>query len=84
MRRPHQAWSPAVYLYAYGCVETARVIVFNCDEAWRFMKRTLMLPVTDEELVELCRILLDRDQEGALQFLEEHLRGKVNQVLEGG
>lgn len=73
-----------MYLYAYGCVETARVIVFNCDEGWRFMKKTLMLPLTDDELVELCRILLDRDQEGAWQFLEEHLRGKVNQVLEGG
>lgn len=43
-----------------------------------------MLSLADEELLELCRILLDQDQEGALLFLEKHLRGKVNEALEGG
>jgi hypothetical protein len=48
------------------------------------MKKTMMMALTDEQVVELCRVLLDRDEEGALRFLEEHLKDKVNRVLEGG
>jgi len=48
------------------------------------MKKALVVPLTDEELLELCRIILDRDAEGALQFVEKHLKKKVNEALEGG
>ena len=48
------------------------------------MKKTLVLSLADEELLELCRILLDQDQEEALRFLEKHLKGKVREAREGG
>jgi len=38
------------------------------------MRKALVVPLTDEELLELCRIILDRDAEGALQFVEKHLK----------
>ena len=47
------------------------------------MKRTLILALTDEELLELQRILLDEDRENALRFLKEHLSDKVKGTLEG-
>ncbi|MGQ9854678.1 MAG: hypothetical protein ACUVTG_14925 [Candidatus Oleimicrobiaceae bacterium] len=48
------------------------------------MKKALVVPLTDEELLELYRILTDRDAEGALAFMEQHLKKSVNQALEGG
>ncbi len=46
------------------------------------MKKGLTLE--DAELVELCRILIDKDAEGALEFLQIHFKGKVRNLLEGG
>ena len=40
--------------------------------------------VEDTDLIELCRILLDRDADAALAFLQQHLRGKARDLLEGG
>ena len=48
------------------------------------MKKLLALPLEDEEIVELCRILLDKDAEGALAFLQTHVKGKARDLLEGG
>jgi len=48
------------------------------------MKKALVVPLTDEELLDLCRIIIDRDAEGALEFVNRHLRKKVEQALEGG
>ena len=48
------------------------------------MKRGLTLILEDAELVELCRILLDRDADAALAFLQQHLKGKARDLLEGG
>ncbi len=48
------------------------------------MKKALVLPLTDEDLLELCRITIDQDQEAALQFINQHLKKKVNEALEGG
>jgi len=48
------------------------------------MKKVLGIALTDRELQELCRILLDKDQEGALVFLEEHLRKPADEALQGG
>jgi len=48
------------------------------------MQKALVVPLSDEELLELCRILLDRDEEGALQFLDEHLKKPTNEALTGG
>jgi len=48
------------------------------------MKRALVVPLTDEELLDLCRILLDRDEKDALRFLDEHLKKPANEALEGG
>jgi hypothetical protein len=48
------------------------------------VKKGLTLILSDEELLDLCRILMDRDEVGALAFLDSHLKKKVNQALEGG
>lgn len=48
------------------------------------MKKLLALALEDEEIVELCRVLLDKDAEGALAFLQTHVKGKARDLLEGG
>lgn len=48
------------------------------------MKKALVVPLEDEELLELYRILLDRDAEAALEFLEQHLKKPAHEALEGG
>lgn len=48
------------------------------------MKGRLVLSVSEEEALRLCRILLDRDREDALAFLEEHARKPLHEFLEGG
>ena len=54
------------------------------DEENRAMKKSIVLALTDEELLELYRVLIDHDAEGAWHFLDEHVRRKVHQALEGG
>ena len=48
------------------------------------MKKVLTIPLEDEEIIELCRILLDKDPDGALAFLQTHVKGKARDLLEGG
>jgi hypothetical protein len=48
------------------------------------MKKALVVPLTDQELPELCRILLDQDREGALSFMNEHLKKPGNTAIAGG
>ncbi|MGB9880967.1 MAG: hypothetical protein ACPLRM_09420 [Anaerolineae bacterium] len=48
------------------------------------MRKALVIPLSEHELLELCRILLDRDEKGALQFLDEHLKKPANEALAGG
>jgi len=48
------------------------------------MKKGLTLTLEDAELIELCRVLIDKDAEGALEFLQAHLRGRARGLLEGG
>jgi hypothetical protein len=48
------------------------------------MKKVLTIPLEDKEIIELCRILLDKDPEGALGFLQTHVKGKARELLEGG
>lgn len=48
------------------------------------MKKALSIIVEDQDLLELLRILMDDDAEGALAFLKEHYKGKARELLEGG
>jgi hypothetical protein len=48
------------------------------------MKKALVIPLTDKELQEVYRILLDRDKDAALEFLNEHARAPLHQAMEGG
>jgi hypothetical protein len=48
------------------------------------VKKDVYLILEDEELVDLCRILLDGDADAALAFLRQHFKGKVRDLLEGG
>jgi hypothetical protein len=48
------------------------------------MKKSLTIALEDSEIVELMRILLDEDAEGALDFLKKHFKGKARELLEGG
>ena len=47
-------------------------------------KKALQLILEDADLIELARILMDDDAEGALAFLKRHLKGKAKDLLEGG
>ncbi len=48
------------------------------------MKKTLHVALDDQEIIELMRILMDEDSEGALAFLRNHFKGKARELLEGG
>lgn len=48
------------------------------------MKKAISLVVEDSDLIELIRILLDDDADGALAFLKTHFKGKARDLLEGG
>jgi hypothetical protein len=48
------------------------------------VKKTINLALDDEDIIELMRILLDEDPEGALEFLRKHFKGKARDLLEGG
>jgi hypothetical protein len=48
------------------------------------MKKTLQVALEDTDVIELMRILLDEDAEGALIFLQAHFKGKARELLEGG
>ncbi len=44
----------------------------------------LTIIVTDEQIQELYRIIIDGDEPMALAFLRTHLRSKVREAMEGG
>jgi len=46
------------------------------------MSKVMNLVLEDEDLMELERILLDDDAEGALEWFRAHLSGKALHVLE--
>jgi hypothetical protein len=48
------------------------------------MKKCIQLTLDEEEIIELIRVLLDEDVEGALSFLRMHFKGKTRDLLEGG
>jgi hypothetical protein len=48
------------------------------------MKKSLHVILEDEDILELMRILMDDDPEGALKFLKKHFKGKARDLLEGG
>jgi hypothetical protein len=48
------------------------------------VKKSLQVTLKDPDIIELMRILLDEDAEGALIFLHTHFKGKARELLEGG
>jgi hypothetical protein len=48
------------------------------------MKKGINLILEDEDIIELMRILMDDDTDGALAFLKTHFKGKARDLLEGG
>jgi hypothetical protein len=48
------------------------------------MKKALSIVLEDEDCLELMRILMDEDADGALAFLRQHFKGKARELLEGG
>jgi hypothetical protein len=48
------------------------------------MKKALAIVLEDQDLIELMRILMDDDADGALVFLKQHFKGKARDLLEGG
>jgi hypothetical protein len=47
-------------------------------------KKALNLVLDDRDLVDLVRILIDDDAQGALTFVKRHFKGKARELLEGG
>lgn len=48
------------------------------------MNKSITLVMEEQDLIELIRVLLDDDPEGALAFLKVHFKGKARDLLEGG
>ncbi len=48
------------------------------------MKKSIHVILEDPDVIELMRVLLDDDAEGALTFLHTHYKGKARELLEGG
>ncbi len=48
------------------------------------MKKGINLVLEEQDLIELIRVMLDEDAEGALAFLKAHFKGKARDLLEGG
>lgn len=48
------------------------------------MKKSIQIILEDADVIELMRILLDEDSEGALRFMKEHFKSKARELLEGG
>ncbi len=48
------------------------------------MKKGLNLILEEGEMIELIRVMIDEDSEGALAFLNQHFKGKARELLEGG
>jgi hypothetical protein len=46
-------------------------------------KKLLTIPLEDEDIIELYRIMLDGDPDGALAFSQTHVKSKVRDLLEG-
>ena len=47
-------------------------------------KKVIQLVMDEVDIIELMRILLDDDPDGALAFMRRHLKGKARELLEGG
>ena len=47
------------------------------------MKKSISLTLSDEELMELQRILLDEDKEEAFRFLKTYLEKQVKVTISG-
>ncbi|MCI0469815.1 MAG: hypothetical protein L0Y62_07115 [Nitrospirae bacterium] len=47
------------------------------------MQKSIILTLSDEDLMELQRILLDEDNEKALLFLKIHLEKQIKAVISG-
>lgn len=48
------------------------------------MKKSIHLVLEDQDIIELMRILMDSDNDAALEFLRFHFKGKARELLEGG
>lgn len=48
------------------------------------MGRRFVISVPEEEAIRLYHILLDKDRDEALAFLEKHVRKSLDLFLEGG
>ena len=48
------------------------------------MKKAINLVLEDEDIIELMRILIDEDTDGALAFLKTHFKDKARELLDGG
>jgi len=47
-------------------------------------RKALSVILEEAELIELARVLMDDDADGALAFLKRHFKGKAKELLEGG
>lgn len=47
------------------------------------MKKSIMLALSDEELLELYQTIIDEDEGEALHFLEKYLKIEVQKLLQG-
>jgi hypothetical protein len=48
------------------------------------MRKAIVVPLDEREVQELQRILLDRDEKAALEFMEKYIKPAAHKSLDGG
>ena len=48
------------------------------------MKKVLSLPLSEAEMQEPWRIIVDRDERAGMEFLVWHVRPRLVEAMEGG
>ena len=48
------------------------------------MKKVLSLPLSEAEMQELWRVVVDRDEAAGMDFLTQHVRPRLVEAMEGG
>lgn len=68
----------------YGEQLELLLVEIKSEQDWERLVQVGAAYNIPQDRIELCRILIDKDPDGALEFLQTHVKGKARSLLEGG